>query len=276
MVDDSAEKYGYMDPGHPNYLRWRRSRELSEERGKFVRSVVENYTVCRGLTVLDLGSGEGGTSSVFSEDNSVVSLEISKFKLKRQKSTGTNSLPVCGSALELPFKKMKFDLIIMQDVIEHLADHNNLHLNLYSMLKPGGIIFISTPNKFSLFNILTDPHWGLPFLSLCNRETIRKYFLRFFRKRDIERNDIAQLLSLNEVRRLFGGKFVIKLNTRFSVKKLLEGNKGIAWSDFHLSLIRMINAAGIGKMLMIFANDDFGIVNNFFNPTFYFIMKKGG
>ena len=37
-----------------------------------------------------------------------------------------------------------------------------------------------------------------------------------------------------------------------------------------------MNTVGTGKILMKIANDDFGIVNNFFNPTFYFVMKKGG
>lgn len=164
----------------------------------------------------------------------------------------------------------------MQDVIEHLADHNDLPNDLFTILKPDGIIFISTPNKFSLFNILTDPHWGLPLLSLCRRETIKKYFLRFFRKNDLKRNDIAELLSINEISRLFGDKFSIRLNTVHTMKKLLEGHKGIAWSDFHLFLIRMINNTGIGKLLSKTANDDFGIINKFYNPTFYFVMRKRG
>ncbi|MCK7528447.1 MAG: hypothetical protein MZV64_68205 [Ignavibacteriales bacterium] len=60
---------------------------LSIERGKFVRSVINQQIKTTNLNVLDLGSGEGGTSRVFSADNFVVSLDLSLVKLQRQISS---------------------------------------------------------------------------------------------------------------------------------------------------------------------------------------------
>ncbi len=74
----------WLDESHPNYLRWKRSRDLSIERGKFVQSVVNQKNNVYGLTVLDLGSGEGGTAKGFSKNNFVVSLDLSLIRLKRQ------------------------------------------------------------------------------------------------------------------------------------------------------------------------------------------------
>ena len=74
----------WLDKSHPNFSKWQRARELSIERGKFVHSIVSQNIQANNLTVLDLGSGEGGTAKVFSKNNFVVSLDLSLVRLQRQ------------------------------------------------------------------------------------------------------------------------------------------------------------------------------------------------
>lgn len=264
----------WLDEKHPNFERWKRGRELSVFRGGFVLSIVSEYRTCKKLTILDLGSGEGGTSKVFSEENFTVSFDISTIRLKRQaKNFGLTNI-VCGSSSQLPFKVKSFDLIIIQDVIEHL-DHESIKSEkLYDLLKENGIIYLSTPNKYSLFNIISDPHWGFPFVALMKRDLIRKFFLNYFRKNERNRQDIAQLLSLSEINKRFEEKFLIELNTKKSVSELLNENKGIVWSSFHLGLIKILNRLKLQRFILRFANNNFGFVNLFLTPTFYIVMRK--
>lgn len=42
--------------------------------------------------------------------------------------------------------KESFDVITMVDFIEHIIDLDNLMTNLASLLKPGGLVFVQTPN----------------------------------------------------------------------------------------------------------------------------------
>ncbi len=342
----------WLDKSHPNYLRWKRSRDLSIERGKFVQSVVNQKNNVYGLTVLDLGSGEGGTAKVFSENNFVVSLDLSLVRLQRQtfsviskegpyptekslrindedfsledslEMTNKNSefilrhfdpdlsgeksepnivedfstclsgrqvedsfemtnknIPhsikrVNGNALQLPFANKFFDLIIIQDVIEHLTDVNDFYTEVRRVLKSNGTIYLSTPNKYSIFNFIADPHFGLPIVSVLKRQSIKKYFLKYFRKEDYNRDDIAQLLSLKELIKLFQKDFKISLNTKFSVKELFNGNKGIVWSNFHLKLIDICKYLKLEWLLNKISNDKAGILNKYFTPTFYFVLKN--
>ncbi len=74
----------WLNETHPNYVRWKRARGLSIERGKFVHSLINKNTETINLSILDLGSGEGGTTTVFSENNFVVSFDLSLVRLKRQ------------------------------------------------------------------------------------------------------------------------------------------------------------------------------------------------
>jgi len=273
-LEITGQKLPWLNENHPNYKRWKRARKLSIARGSFVKSIIEKTITPEGIKVLDIGSGEGGTAKVLSENNFVVSSDLSKTRLQRQQQFNLTFARVCCNINSLPFKKASFNLIILQDVIEHLQNANNLPDKLYSLLEHDGVIYLSTPNRFSLFNIISDPHWGLPLLSLFRRKTIKRYFLTLFRKDDVIRNDVAELFSLHKIEKLFSQKFELKLFTNHSVSELFNGNEGIVWSDFHIKLIRILRNLKLDKLVKKIANDKKGFINNFFTPTFYLILKK--
>lgn len=269
-----AETKYWLDINHPNYKRWERSREISEERGKFVELILSQMIHCEDLTILDLGSGEGGTSKILSKSNSVISFDISTTRLLRQNEKKSNPHLISGSSSSLPFKENSFDVIILQDVLEHLNGREQIINALYYLLKNEGIIYLSTPNKLSLLNVIADPHWGVPFVSLMKREKVKRYFLKHFRKSEQDRKDIAELLSLKSLKKLFSEKFDIRLITKTAVSELFKGNEGIIWSKFHLRLIKFLSRLKLDGIILKISNDNFGLVNKYFTPTFYFILKK--
>lgn len=272
-ITDTA-RIAWLDKNHPNYERWERARNISLERGKFVRSIIEQKIKCENLTILDLGSGQGGTAKILSGKNNVVSLDLNITRLNQQENRCENIFRINGDALSLPLKSFSFDLIILQDVIEHVAMPGCLIKSLHNLLKENGIVYLSTPNKYSFFNILSDPHWGFPLVSLLKRETIRNFFLKFFRKPEAGRTDIAELFSLKELSENFKDKFVYTLYTNYSTEELLKGNKGIIWSDFHLALLKFTKLFKMDQLILGLANDRPGIINKYFTPSFYFLLEK--
>ena len=262
----------WLDEAHPNYERWKRAREISEERGKFVKSILSKEIIPTALRILDLGSGEGGTAKVLSENNELISFDINMNRLLQQENNQYQK--VLGDSKNLPFSSASFDVIILQDVIEHLQSKKDAIESLHSLLKKNGFIYLSTPNKLSIFNVIADPHWGVPFISLLKRESIKKYFLSVFRKTEATRKDIAELYSLNNLLNLFEDKFEVNLFTSHTVNELFKGNKGIVWSNFHLKLVRAANKLKIGRLITLMANDKAGLINRFFTPTFYMILRN--
>lgn len=276
-VSTTAKEYknvAWLDKSHPNYIRWERARKLSEERGRLVLSLLNQFQEISDKKILDIGSGEGGTSSILSEHNFVISVDLSLFRLSRQKQNYNNKNLVNCDALNLPFRKNFFDVIILQDVLEHLYDHENFLKDIKNALSRDGIIYLSTPNKLSILNFISDPHWGLPFVSVLRRKTIRNIFLKYFRKLEVNRSDLAELLSLNEIRKYFSPEFEISIKTKKVVEELFNGNSGIVWSNFHLSLIRVLKRLSLHKLLIRISNDNFGILNKYFTPTFYLVIKR--
>jgi 2-polyprenyl-3-methyl-5-hydroxy-6-metoxy-1,4-benzoquinol methylase len=261
------------NPAHPNFERWQKARDLSDDRAKIVEAVISNEVDLEGLKILDIGAGEGSTSKLLSKKNKVTSLEPKRERIN--KIAQTDSLqPIIADSLKLPFSSSKFDLIILQDVIEHLNITRDFVDKLKGILIQDGLIYLSTPNRISILNIISDPHWGMPFLCLFKREQIKKYFLKYFRKSDYDRDDIAELLSLKDIKTLFGKDFSINLFTKFSLAYLLDGGKGLIWSKLHLSLVSFLKFTRLTKFINGVANDEPGIINKFFTPTFYIILKK--
>lgn len=264
----------WLDKTHPNFLRWERARNISLERGKFVKQILELDYNLINLNILDLGSGEGGTSKILSENNFVVSLDINFTRLTRQKEKYNLKKSLQADAIKLPFADSTFDLIIIQDVIEHIELLNNFRKEIIRVLKHNGSVYLSTPNRLSIINLLSDPHWGTPFISILNRKIIRNFFIKYFRKTEKHRKDIPQLLSLNKILNLFSYQFEIKIMTDFAVEELFKENKGIIWSDFHIKLINTLKRIKADRIVRRISNNNFGFVNKYLTPTFYLLMKK--
>ena len=71
-----------------------------------------------------------------------------------------STLFVRGDAMRLPVADDAVDAVICAQVYEHVPDDEQLAAEIYRVLKPGGVVFFSGPNK--LFPI--EPHYFLPFL----------------------------------------------------------------------------------------------------------------
>lgn len=66
---------------------------------------------------------------------------------------------ITGRVEEAAFNDAAFDAIIMTDVIEHVCDVRSFLLEVTRILKPGGVISITTPNPASLSCRLLGKNW---------------------------------------------------------------------------------------------------------------------
>jgi SAM-dependent methyltransferase len=64
-----------------------------------------------------------------------------------------------GDALRLPFRDNEFDSVVAGELLEHVWDGFALLCELVRVSRPGGAVYVTTPNPFSLNNWLR--HWLL-------------------------------------------------------------------------------------------------------------------
>ena len=103
-----------------------------------------------GKRVLDIACGSGYGSAMLAEGaaKSVTGVDISPEAVAFAKGRfgGLPNLTYLNEDA-CAFRKGEFDLITSFETIEHLNQRDTFLANLYSMLVPGGILLISTPNK---------------------------------------------------------------------------------------------------------------------------------
>lgn len=101
--------------------------------------------------VLDVGCGAGHGSRLLAKHFcSVKGLDISEEAVRdaeRLSGNVTNPTFICGSALEIPLPENSVDIVSAFEVFEHLDDWQGFLRELKRVVRPCGLIYISTPNK---------------------------------------------------------------------------------------------------------------------------------
>ncbi|MBU0763367.1 MAG: class I SAM-dependent methyltransferase [Bacteroidetes bacterium] len=106
-----------------------------------------------GKKLLDAGSGTGWFSKAACERGAIVtSMDLGE-NLLAQVAKKCKSERIIGSILEIPFEENTFDYVVSSEVIEHTPDPLAAIDELYRVLKPGGIMVLTTPNRFWFFSI---------------------------------------------------------------------------------------------------------------------------
>lgn len=112
---------------------------------------LKHIIVKRKLKILDIGCG-AGTLGIYlaSLGNEVVGIDISERAINACKITAKNLHVSNIKFKSLDFMKNKiqgkYDLIIFSEVIEHLPDDKLALTKINDLLKPKGILLLSTPS----------------------------------------------------------------------------------------------------------------------------------
>ena len=118
------------------------------------------------------------------DSGSTNSLHI-KMARERCKEENVNMDIVCGDGCKTPFHDNTFNVIVCNDVIEHVLDPVELAEEISRILKKDGILHLTAPNKFSLLDIYRDGHYGLFGVVLLPR-AFAKIYVTKIRKREKE------------------------------------------------------------------------------------------
>ncbi len=155
-----------------------------------------------GDAVLEVGCGFGQYLAAAGERvEHVAGVDLAlPFLILTRKRLGGRGLLAAAEAERLPFREASFAAVLAADVIEHLADQGQALAEMGRVLKPGGPLFLSTPNRFSL---TAEPHVGLWGVGFLPRRCANAYVRR---RRGLFYDDV-RLLSSFGLRRALGAAF---------------------------------------------------------------------
>lgn len=96
---------------------------------------------------------------------------------------------------KLPFGDSFFEVITALELIEHLKAPENFFKEVYRILKPNGLLFITTPNIASLFNsqAVRGVYRSLKYSTPFDDETHVSYFDSKMITKTLERNNFSKV-----------------------------------------------------------------------------------
>jgi ubiquinone/menaquinone biosynthesis C-methylase UbiE len=146
-----------------NFQRWREDRLWQEDcQMPRIRAIERECGSLGGKRVLDIGSGMGGFLIAAARNAMhVVGLEpnVDYCMITRLRGARYGLIPsVVRSVGEtLPFPDQSFDVVLAQDILEHVRDPDATLREMRRVVRPGGIALVTVINRFAW----RDPHYHL-------------------------------------------------------------------------------------------------------------------
>lgn len=152
--------------------------------------------------VLDFGCGNGAQTIEFLDAGcKIIAVDIDRHDLstlieKLQMHADSSIVPVQYDGHSLPIPSESIDIVMSFEVMEHVTDECQALREIYRVLKPGGEMILSVPNKAWIFethgaNLPLLPWNRVPFFSWMPRAI----HARFAKARIYRKQDIVKLLS---------------------------------------------------------------------------------
>lgn len=119
--------------------------------------------VAQSKAVLDIASGEGYGSNMLAQVASrVIGVDVNDDAVAhaRAKYQRGNLEFRVGSCAEVPVEDGTIDLVVSFETIEHHAQHQEMFSEISRVLKPDGVLMISSPNKHEYSDV---PGFSNPF-----------------------------------------------------------------------------------------------------------------
>jgi ubiquinone/menaquinone biosynthesis C-methylase UbiE len=167
-----------------NFDTWKNLYVSEYARGFYVVETLRKYVPdfrVDGARVLDIGCGDAGVLIAFAERGAVCAgIELDEKSLERGRvraeEHGVEVDLRRGIAEELPWGDGSFDLVILDNVLEHVTDREKTLREIHRVLRPGGLLYQVTPKPFSAYSLWNDPHYDLAGLVLMPRSMQIWYF----------------------------------------------------------------------------------------------------
>jgi SAM-dependent methyltransferase len=168
--------------------------------------------------VLEVGCGAGTFRQHLAEPNEYWGIEPDQGAAEAARSRLDRVLHGSFEEVESTLPAGHFDLVIANDVIEHMADPDRFLARIKTALAPGGVLVGSVPNvRFvvHLFEVLVKKDWEYKSEGILDRT-----HLRFFTEKSLRRLLAGHGFALER----FGGinpAVTTPLTPKFLVKRLI-------------------------------------------------------
>jgi SAM-dependent methyltransferase len=111
-----------------------------------------------GVSVVEVGAGEGYGAAMFASSGvSVLAIDFDELSIGHLAASYPSVAAVCGNLASLPVASRSADTVASLQVIEHVWDHPQFVAECARVLRPGGLLMLTTPNRLTFSPGLDKP-----------------------------------------------------------------------------------------------------------------------
>lgn len=215
-----------------------------EIKAKKIISILQSEMPIKNKMVLEIGSGHGHIINQFQKtDNYSIGIEKLFELVKLSKNKHEKCEFICGDGTKLPIKNNIIEIIVLNHVIEHIRNKEELIKESNRILKEDGIIYIASPNK----HFLIDPHTKIPMFGYMGQKIHDKFNIY-----NPSKNDLIKLFEDN--------------NLLYTYKSIHIIDNISEYEDYNTLINKFISKC--------FKYTKFPIIEKYFIPTHIFILRK--
>lgn len=131
---------------------WSRLKPYGRFKAARVSKIVEYLSEIKikriGSEILDLGCGDGRSVAIWNIFGKATGLDLSPAAVAHAKKAYPGLDYFSGDALHTPFNNQTFDIIVSQEVIEHIEEQQLYIDECHRLLRDNGYLVLTTPNKY--------------------------------------------------------------------------------------------------------------------------------
>ena len=198
-----------------------------------LKILIDDIKINNISKALDVGCGYGYLTYALNKYGlQTKGIDISKEAISNAISNYGNYF-INGDFFKIDNINDKFDLICMLEIIEHVDDPKKYIDKAWSLLNPGGVLYISTPNKnFYKKKLIWESDIPEVHISLFTESSIKKMF---------EGKDYISLDFINsKFHNFLHSQIFTSINRKFSCASTFTANGERLYATYKKSNVRLI------------------------------------
>lgn len=247
------------------------------KKGHLIADMVARHVDIQKKRVLDIGSGDGGVSVAFAQRGAkTVGLDYNPERCKlgrlRAKDYDVKISFFTGNAQNMSFIEGSFDIVICNAVIEHVTNPKRLASEISRILKPKGLLFLDTPSRYSILQLVSDTHYNLFGISIMPK-WLAEFYTVHIRKR-YNKYDVESLKSFRFLKKTFKKNNIVFLedaNITFLLDQI-SGKRAPLIGGVRQKTIALFNKLHLSWLLKVIVTS--WLYKNFITSGWSFIGKK--